>query len=71
MSMFLQLTAAGLSMGLIYAMLSMGLILLLRAVGVLNFAQGSFLVLGAYTFYYVFGKIKISWQVEFFRLRKL
>lgn len=60
MSMFLQLTAAGLSMGMVYAMLSMGLILLLRAVGVLNFAQGSFLVLGAYTFYYVYGKLHIT-----------
>lgn len=31
MGVFLQLTAAGLSIGMVYAMLSMGLILLLRA----------------------------------------
>ena len=60
MGTFLQLVAAGLSMGVIYAMLAMGLILLLRAVGVMNFAQGSFLVLGAYTFYYVFEQLGVT-----------
>lgn len=60
MSTFLQLTAAGISVGMVYAMLSMGLILLLRAVGVMNFAQGSFLVLGAYTFFYVYNKLEIT-----------
>ena len=60
MSTFLQLTAAGLSMGMVYAMLSLGLILLLRAVGVMNFAQGSFLVLGAYTFYFVYNRLNIT-----------
>jgi branched-chain amino acid transport system permease protein len=37
----------GLSMGMLYAMLAMALVLLIRAVGVLNFAQGSLIVLGA------------------------
>jgi len=60
MGTFLQLTAAGLSVGMVYAMLSMGLILLLRAVGVMNFAQGSFMVLGAYTFFYVYGQLEVT-----------
>ena len=35
-------------MGMIYALMAMGIILLVRAIGVLNFAQGDFLMLGAY-----------------------
>ena len=38
----------GISMGMLYSMLAMALVLLIRAVGVLNFAQGSLIVLGAY-----------------------
>lgn len=35
-------------MGMVYALLAMGIILLVRAIGLLNFAQGDFLMLGAY-----------------------
>lgn len=35
-------------MGMIYALMAMGIILLVRAIGVMNFAQGDFLMLGAY-----------------------
>lgn len=38
----------GVAMGMVYALLAMGIILLIRAIGVLNFAQGDFLMLGAY-----------------------
>ena len=51
MSMFLQFTVTGISMGMVYALMAMGLILLVRSVGVLNFAQGDLLLLGAYLTY--------------------
>lgn len=35
-------------MGMIYALMAMGIIILVRAIGLLNFAQGDFLMLGAY-----------------------
>jgi branched-chain amino acid transport system permease protein len=38
----------GVAMGMIYALMAMGIIILVRAIGVLNFAQGDFLMLGAY-----------------------
>lgn len=40
--------ANGISLGMLYGMMAMALVLLIRAVGVLNFAQGSLIVLGAY-----------------------
>ncbi len=38
----------GVSMGMVYALMAMGVIMLIRAIGVLNFAQGDFLMIGAY-----------------------
>lgn len=38
----------GIAMGMIYALMAMGIVMLVRAIGVLNFAQGEFLMLGAY-----------------------
>jgi branched-chain amino acid transport system permease protein len=60
MELFLQFTAIGLCLGTVYALLSVGLILLLRAVGVLNFAQGTILALGGYTFYFIAAKLNIE-----------
>ena len=55
MSMFVSLTINGLAMGMVYALLAMGLVLLVRAVGSLNFAQGDFLMMGAYvSFGYIY-----------------
>ena len=42
------LLSNGIAMGMVYALLGMGIILLIRAIGFLNFAQGDFLMLGAY-----------------------
>lgn len=44
----LSLLVNGTAMGMVYALMAMGIILLVRAIGVLNFAQGDFLMLGAY-----------------------
>ena len=46
-----SLLVNGVAMGMVYALLAMGIILLVRAIGLLNFAQGDFLMLGAYVSY--------------------
>ncbi len=48
MSFFLQLTINGLVVGSIYALVAMGFVIIYKATSVLNFAQGEFLLLGAY-----------------------
>jgi branched-chain amino acid transport system permease protein len=45
---FLQLLVSGLSIGAIYALVALGFVVIFRATGVINFAQGSLVVLGAY-----------------------
>ena len=49
--MFLQLVIAGLAMGIVYGLVAMGFVLIWRAVGVVNFAQGDFLMIGAFVAY--------------------
>lgn len=44
-----QLLAAGLSSGSIYALVGLGLLLAFKGTGILNFAQGDLVTLGAYT----------------------
>ncbi|MGH3947594.1 MAG: branched-chain amino acid ABC transporter permease [Pseudonocardiaceae bacterium] len=51
MSGFLQLTLFGLSNGAILALAALGFVLIYKATGVINFAQGHFLLIGAYVFY--------------------
>lgn len=60
MSYFFQLTMSGLSIGIVYALIGLSLILMLRAADVMNFAQGSFLVLGSYTSFYLLNKTDIA-----------
>jgi branched-chain amino acid transport system permease protein len=58
MSDFIQLTLFGLSNGAILALAALGFVLIYKATGVINFAQGQFLLIGAYVFYaavFVFG----------------
>jgi branched-chain amino acid transport system permease protein len=45
---FFQLLVAGLALGCIYALVALGFTIIYRASQVINFAQGSFLLLGAY-----------------------
>ena len=47
MTTFLQLTVQGLALGCIYALIALGFTVVLMA-GVVNFAQGSFMLVGAY-----------------------
>ncbi len=48
MSDLLQLLIAGVSLGAIYALVSIGFVTIYKATGVLNFAQGGFVLLGAF-----------------------
>jgi branched-chain amino acid transport system permease protein len=45
---FLQFFVAGISLGAVYALVSVGFVTVYKATGVVNFAQGGFLLLGAY-----------------------
>ena len=46
--MILQLIVTGISLGVVYGLIGMGMVLIFRAVGIVNFAQGDFLMLGAF-----------------------
>jgi branched-chain amino acid transport system permease protein len=48
MDTFIQLTVAGLSNGAILALAALGFVLIYKASGVINFAQGQFLLVGAF-----------------------
>lgn len=51
MTEFLQTLVSGIAIGCLYAVLSLGFVIVARASGILNLAQGSFVVLGAYLAY--------------------
>ncbi len=51
MDVFAELTLAGLANGMIYALIAIGFIIIYKATDVINFAQGSLLLLGAYLGY--------------------
>ncbi|WP_201776686.1 branched-chain amino acid ABC transporter permease [Allosalinactinospora lopnorensis] len=55
MDSFLTLTAYGLADGAVLALAALGFVLIYKATSVINFAQGEFLLVGAYTFYASFG----------------
>jgi branched-chain amino acid transport system permease protein len=48
MDFFVQLVVNGLVVGSIYALVAMGFVIIYKSTSVLNFAQGEFLLLGAY-----------------------
>jgi branched-chain amino acid transport system permease protein len=48
MDYFLQLTLNGLVVGGLYALVALGFVIIYKSSGILNFAQGEFLMLGAY-----------------------
>ncbi len=54
MSTFISLTVYGLADGAILALAALGFVLIYKATRVINFAQGEFLLVGAYTFYTAF-----------------
>jgi branched-chain amino acid transport system permease protein len=48
MEFFIQLLITGVVLGSIYALVALGFVLIYKSTGVINFAQGEFLMLGAY-----------------------
>src|SRR5512146_335435 len=48
MDFFLQLTINGLVVGSIYGLVAMGFVIIFKSSSILNFAQGEFLLFGAY-----------------------
>lgn len=51
MSYVLQLASAGIATGSVYALIALGIVLIYKCSGVVNFAQGAFVMLGAYLTY--------------------
>jgi branched-chain amino acid transport system permease protein len=62
MTKFLQLLAAGLALGSIYALVSLGFVVVYRAQRIINFAQVGMVVLGAYFVY----QCTYEWNIPFF-----
>lgn len=63
MNTFLNLTVYGLSDGAILALAALGFVLIYKATGVINFAQGEFLLIGAYTLYSAFVVFRLPMAV--------
>jgi branched-chain amino acid transport system permease protein len=63
MDTFIQLTATGLANGAILALAALGFALIYKATGVINFAQGQFLVIGAYVVYAAVATYGLHWSL--------
>jgi branched-chain amino acid transport system permease protein len=59
MTQFIQLTVYGLANGAILALAALGFVLIYKATSVINFAQGEFLLVGAYAFYTAFALLHL------------
>ncbi len=62
MDKFLQLSFAGLALGARYALVALGFVIIYKATHVINFAQGGFVVLGAFLAY----NFTQTWDLPFF-----
>ncbi len=63
MDTFLQLTITGITNGAILALAALGFVLIYKASDVINFAQGDFLLVGAYITYGMIVQIGLHWSV--------
>jgi branched-chain amino acid transport system permease protein len=61
MNTFIQLTVSGLSNGAILALAALGFVLIYKASGVINFAQGQFLLIGAYVLWAAIVEFGLHW----------
>ena len=61
MDTFLQLSFAGLALGSTYALVALGFVIIYKATHVINFAQGGFVVLGAFLAY----NFTSTWDLPF------
>lgn len=60
---FLQLTVLGLSNGMVYALVAVGFVVIFKASDVINFAQGEFLLFGAYLAFAFIGQFGLPWSL--------
>ncbi|MCU1377978.1 MAG: livH [Acidimicrobiales bacterium] len=61
MSDFLQVTVQGIAAGSKYALVALGFVVIFKATGVINFAQGGFVLFGAYLAY----NVGTTWGLPF------
>ena len=69
MEFFLQLVLNGLVIGSIYALVGLGFVIIYKSSSILNFAQGEFLMLGAYVCLAVFAGTKVPFAIRWTRGR--
>jgi len=60
---FLQLTVAGLSTGMMYALVAVGFVVIYKASDVINFAQGELLLFGTYLIFFNIVQLGLPWTV--------
>ncbi|MEA3348913.1 MAG: branched-chain amino acid ABC transporter permease [Pseudomonadota bacterium] len=65
MDFFLQLLVSGIVVGSIYALVALGFVLIYKATGVINFAQGEFLMVGAYVCLAMVAQLHIPFWIAF------
>lgn len=63
MEQFIALTVIGLANGAILALAAMGFVLIFKATGVINFAQGAFLMVGAYVVWFLTTEVGLHWAL--------
>jgi branched-chain amino acid transport system permease protein len=63
MELFVQLTLTGLTNGAIFALVALGFVLIYKSSDVINFAQGEFLLVGAYLMYALVAELGLPWSV--------
>jgi branched-chain amino acid transport system permease protein len=63
METFIQLTVSGLANGAILALAALGFVLIYKASGVINFAQGQFLLIGAYVVWALTVNAGLHWAL--------
>ena len=66
MEKFIQLTLTGLTNGAIYALVALGFVLIYKASDIINFAQGDFLMVGAYITFGLIVQMGIPWGISIF-----
>ncbi len=65
MELFLQLVINGLVIGSIYALVALGFVIIYKSTSILNFAQGEFLMLGAYVCLAIVATHKVPFLAAF------
>lgn len=63
MDIFIQLTLTGLTNGAILALAALGFVIIYKASDVINFAQGEFLLVGAYMLYAMLVQFGLPWPL--------